>query len=60
MNIGLKRFIESTLPSKVIYGLVLIFLTYFLGWKYGLLMVIVYSIVDITGGYLIDLEKRKK
>ncbi|KKL17992.1 hypothetical protein LCGC14_2480010 [marine sediment metagenome] len=48
MNFRLKRFIETTLPMVVGYGMVITAITTLWGIHIGLLGIILFSIVDIV------------
>jgi len=47
MNYKLKRFIETTIPVVILYGLVVLILTYNIGIEWGFLAIGVFAIVDI-------------
>ena len=47
MKHKLKRFIETTFPVFILYGLAVLILTYKIGFKWGLLAIIIFSIIDI-------------
>lgn len=48
MNFRLKRFIETTSPMIIGYGLVIASVTLLLGIWYGLVGIIIFSIVDVV------------
>ena len=47
MNYKLKRFIETTIPLIILYGLTVLILTYKLGLGWGFLAIGVFTIVDV-------------
>lgn len=48
MNYRLKRFIEVTIPSVILYGLTVLILTYKIGIEWGFLVIGTFTIVDIV------------
>ena len=47
MNYRLRRFIETTLPMVILYGITIVVSTKLLGPNYGLLGVLVFTILDV-------------
>ena len=47
MDKRLKRFLETTLPMIIGYGLVLIISTAVLGIGWGLLGILIFSVIDV-------------
>lgn len=48
MNHRLKRFVETTFPLIVLYGLTVLILTYKIGIEWGFLVIGTFTIVDIV------------
>jgi len=48
MNFRLRRFIETTFPMIIAYGLTLVIITNVFGFKWGLVVIGMYSIVDVV------------
>ena len=46
MNKHLKRFIETTLPMVIGYGLVVSVTTHFVGFYWSLIAIIIFAIID--------------
>ncbi len=47
INPKLKRFIETTIPMVIGYGLVVWVTTYYVGLFWGLMSIVVFAIVDV-------------
>lgn len=47
MNYKLRRFFETTLPMILLFGLLIVFVTNYLGIGIGIIGVIVYTITDV-------------
>lgn len=48
MNKRMKRFLETTLPIVILYGLVLVAVTHYVGKEMGIIGVITFAIVDLV------------
>ena len=48
MNCKLKRFIETTIPLIIMYGLVVLITTFYLGLRWGFLAIALFAIVDVV------------
>ena len=48
MNFRLRRFIETTLPMIIGFGLSVVVVTKLFGFGWGIICIIIFSIVDIT------------
>lgn len=47
MNKKLKRFIEVTFPMIILYGFVVLIVTYKIGFEWGLIAIGIWTIVDV-------------
>ena len=48
MNKRFKRFIETTLPMIVGFGLVQVIVTHYVGIEIGIIGIIIFAIVDVV------------
>ena len=47
MKERLKRFIETTIPMFILYGLTVLILTYKIGFEWGLMAIGIFAIIDV-------------
>ncbi len=50
MNKYLRRLIETTLPSTIGYGSVVLITTHFIGLSWGIMSIIIFAAIDVMMG----------